>query len=152
MRKIERATVYRLSVSAELGQKKKNVTRVRLDKKLGIIGDAHGETFRQVSLLPFESFDKLQHPDLIIQPGDFAENVTTWNLDFNRLKIGTRIRLGHRVRLEIVQMGKECHQGCVIRETVGDCIMPREGVFARVLASGEVSIGDPIEIESQESK
>jgi len=147
---VNQATVYRLSISAELAQKKQNVDRVRFDCERGIIGDAHGATWRQVSLLPVESFAKIAHPDLVIQPGDFAENITTQGLDFAQIEIGTRLKLGKDARLEIVQIGKECHHGCIIRQTVGDCIMPREGVFARVVMPGEILVGDAIEIETSE--
>lgn len=146
----QRPSVYRISISPLAGQKKTNVPSARLDVEGGILGDAHGATFRQVSLLPYESFSKLQHPELDIQPGDFAENITTKNLDFEGIKIGTRLKIGENVRLEIIQIGKECHNSCIIRETVGDCIMPKEGVFARVRNSGTVRVGDPIEIESED--
>ncbi len=141
-------TVYRLSISKQKGQKKHNVPRVNLDVKKGIIGDAHGETDRPVSLLPFESFRKLVHPDLSINPGDFAENITTSGLDFSTIRLGTTLKLGNKARLEVVQIGKECHESCIIRETAGDCIMPTEGVFAKVISPGEVAVNDPIEIES----
>ncbi|HEX7344187.1 MAG TPA: MOSC domain-containing protein, partial [bacterium] len=117
------------------------------DVKRGIIGDAHGTTVRQVSLLPIESFVKVAHPDLHVQPGDFAENITTQGLDFQQIQVGTRLKIGASARLEVIQIGKECHRGCVIRQTVGDCIMPREGIFAKVLAGGEAALGDEIEIE-----
>lgn len=144
------AIVYRLSISAQKGQRKTNVPSARLDERLGIVGDAHGTTERQVSLLPLESFSKLEHPDLVISPGDFAENITTEGLDFDLLKMGTVIRLGDDARLQVIQIGKECHEDCIIRQKVGDCIMPREGVFARVITPGEIQVGDPIEIEKSE--
>jgi MOSC domain-containing protein YiiM len=144
---MNKGSIYRISTSAEMGQKKSNVERVRLDVKRGIIGDAHGTTVRQVSLLPIESFVKVAHPDLHVQPGDFAENITTQGLDFQQIQVGTRLKIGASARLEVIQIGKECHRGCVIRQTVGDCIMPREGIFAKVLAGGEAALGDEIEIE-----
>ena len=147
-----KATVYRLSISAQRGVKKTNVPRVRVDVKRGIIGDGHGRTERQISLLPIESFGKLDHPDLAISPGDFGENITTQHLDFSQLQVGTKVRLGNGVRLEIIQIGKECHDGCAILEITGDCIMPREGVFARVLAPGVIQVGDGIEIEANNRK
>lgn len=146
---MNKGSIHRISISAELGQKKSNVESVRLDEERGIIGDAHGATWRQVSLLPIESFAKVQHPELNVQPGDFAENITTQGLDFALIRIGTRLKLGKDAKLEIVQIGKECHNECVIRQTVGDCIMPREGVFARVLKGGEIGVGDAIAIESE---
>ncbi|MBU0518564.1 MOSC domain-containing protein [bacterium] len=140
------ATVFRLSISANKGEKKRNVSKVTFDEKLGIIGDAHGTSERQISLLPIESFGKLQAPDLVINPGDFAENVTTIDLDFSKISIGTRLQLGSEAQIEIMQIGKECHENCIIREKVGDCIMPREGVFGRVLRSGTVRVGENITI------
>ncbi len=144
---MKKATVYRISISPEKGQKKVNVPGVFMDEKSGIIGDAHGTTDRPVSLLPYESFSKLKHPNLILHPGDFAENITTNGLDFSQLQLGTIIKIGQDARLEIIQIGKECHDNCEIKELIGDCIMPREGVFAKVVVPGEVRADDSIEIE-----
>lgn len=144
--KMIRPHIFRISVAAEKGQKKRNVKRALFFAGEGIEGDAHSESSRPVSLLPFESFEKLKHPDLQINPGDFAENITTLGVDFAGLKVGTRVLLGRAVKVKIIQIGKECHRGCVIRETVGDCIMPGEGVFACVLTGGEVSEGDPVRV------
>ena len=138
--------IFRISIAAEKEQKKRNVKSALLKAGEGIVGDAHSGSARPVSLLPFESFKKLEHPDLQISPGDFAENITTLGVDFAKLTIGARLMLGQAVKVEIIQIGKECHLGCIIRETVGDCIMPREGVFARVLAGGKIKEGDPIRI------
>ena len=138
-------SVYRLSLSSRKGEKKRNVDKVMINSG-GIEGDAHAGTFRAVSLLPFESFQKLDHPGLNILPGDFAENITTTGLDFRKMIVGTRIALGGNVTLEVVQIGKECHNGCIIRETVGDCIMPREGLFVKVITGGELRTGDSIRI------
>jgi MOSC domain-containing protein YiiM len=140
------AKVHRLSVSPTKGTKKANVSRVQVDVQRGILGDAHGTSKRQVSLLPLESFDKLKTVDFEIHPGDFAENITTIGLDFSKIKIGSVLKVGETVQLEVIQIGKECHEDCVIRRKVGDCIMPREGVFARVLQSGEVRVGDSIRV------
>jgi len=139
--------VFRLSISDKKGDKKKNVDYVVVNDG-GIEGDVHANTGRPVSLLPFESFKKLDHPDLIINPGDFAENITTREVDFENLNIGTKIEIGKTVKLEVIQLGKKCHNGCIIRETVGDCIMPREGVFARVLQGGNIGIGDQIKLSA----
>ena len=79
-----------------------------------------------------------------LKPGDFAENITTVGLDFSRISIGSRLRIGESTELQITQIGKECHQGCYIREVVGDCIMPREGVFASVIKGGHINTGDEI--------
>ncbi len=149
MREIDkkvRPHIFRISISAEKGLKKRNVKSALLAAGKGIKGDAHSGSARPVSLLPYESFKKLEHPDLDISPGDFAENITTLGVDFAKLTIGTKLSLGQAVKVEIIQIGKECHLECIIRETVGDCIMPREGVFARVLTGGEIKEGDPIRI------
>lgn len=142
------AHIYRISVAPEKGQKKTNTGEVYIRAGYGIDGDAHSRSGRPVSLLPFESFKKVYHPDLRVSPGDFAENITTRGLDFSPIHIGTQISLGDAVLLEVIQIGKKCHHGCIIRETVGDCIMPREGVFARVLSGGKIREGDPIRIVS----
>ena len=138
-------SVFRLSVSAVKGEKKQNVKSVTITGD-GIEGDAHVGTARAISLLPFERFASLAHPDLAINPGDFGENVTTVGLDFKKLTTGTRLGLGSAVVIEVVQVGKDCHNGCAIKEMVGDCIMPREGLFARVITGGKLSEGDPIRI------
>lgn len=143
-----KAKVYKLSISPQIGLKKYNVPQVFIDEERGIIGDAHGTTDRPVSLLPFESFRKINRPDLDLKPGDFAENITTIGLDFSLLHIGTIIQIGESARLEVIQIGKECHEVCAIKSAVGDCIMPREGVFAKVINAGEVHTDDPIVIET----
>ncbi|MBI4643123.1 MAG: MOSC domain-containing protein, partial [Deltaproteobacteria bacterium] len=101
---------------------------------------------RQVSLLARESIDKMRAAGAAVNPGDFAENLTTEGLDVCALPVGTRLIVGPEVELEITQIGKACHKGCAIREQVGDCVMPREGVFARVLREGVVKPGDSIEV------
>jgi MOSC domain-containing protein YiiM len=140
------AKILRISISSKLGQKKKNITRAVLETGKGIEGDIHSETARPLSLLPFESFAKLSHPNLNLRPGDFAENITTIGLDFTGIRLGSRLLLGEAVEVEIIQIGKECHLGCAIRDYAGDCIMPKEGAFARVLKGGELRDGDPIRI------
>ncbi|UCC45789.1 MAG: MOSC domain-containing protein [Candidatus Zixiibacteriota bacterium] len=139
------ATVFRLSVSGSKEQKKTNVRRVTVTNE-GIVGDAHSGTARALSLLPYESFEQYGHLGLNIGPGDFGENVTTLGIDFAELTVGSKLALGDSVVIEIIQVGKECHDGCDIKQTVGDCIMPREGLFARVLTEGKVNEGDSIRI------
>jgi len=131
-------------VSKEVGEKKHNVETARLVENYGIDGDAHAGTERQVSLLPLESFSKMDGNLVELKPGVFAENLTTSGLDFAGATVGRRIVVGDKIELVVTQIGKECHHGCHIREVVGDCIMPREGVFARVLKGGTVRVGDRI--------
>lgn len=113
----------------------------------GLAEDAHaGDWHRQVSLLAWESIGKAQAMGLDVKEGDFAENVTTEGIDLLKLPLGTRLRIGD-VLLELSQIGKVCHTKCAIWHLAGDCIFPREGVFAVALESGEIRIGDPISIE-----
>lgn len=136
--------IYKISIASQKGMKKTNIDSAELKEDFGIIGDAHAGSMRQVSLLPFESFDKVKNDIVEINPGDFAENITTVGVDFNNLFIGKKMKLGRSIELEITQIGKECHHGCYIRQAVGDCIMPREGVFAKVISGGDISVGDAI--------
>ena len=138
-----------ISVSEKRGTQKTNVPRAELKADFGIIGDAHsGNWHRQVSLLAFESIDKMIAKGAKVAPGNFAENITTEGIDLCALKIGSKLKLGAEVELEITQSGKKCHSRCEIFEQVGDCIMPREGIFARVVKAGAINVGDPIEIIS----
>ncbi|MEW6657134.1 MAG: MOSC domain-containing protein [Thermodesulfobacteriota bacterium] len=141
------ARIVAVSVSDRKGVVKHNVDQARLVVDHGLEGDAHAEGgHRQVSLLARESIDKMRAAGAQVNPGDFAENLTTLGLDVCGLPVGTRLKVGPEVELEITQVGKACHKGCAIRELVGDCIMPREGVFARVLQAGMVKPGDAIEV------
>ncbi|UCG63296.1 MAG: MOSC domain-containing protein [Candidatus Zixiibacteriota bacterium] len=137
--------MFRLSVSATKGGKKENVKNVSVTLN-GFDGDAHSGTSRALSLLPCESIEAIKTDGFDIRPGDFGENITTVGVDFGLLDVGTKIALGDSVIIEIVQVGKDCHHGCEIKESLGDCIMPRQGLFARVLAEGELNEGDPIRI------
>ncbi|MGQ9688018.1 MAG: MOSC domain-containing protein [Desulfobaccales bacterium] len=140
-------TVVAVSVSDRKGVVKENVPEARLVVGHGLEGDAHaGAWHRQVSLLALESLDKMRAAGAAVKPGDFAENITTRGLAVDQLPVGTRLRLGLEAELTITQIGKKCHAGCAIRELVGDCIMPREGVFARVDKGGVVRMGDSIEV------
>jgi len=141
------ARIIAVSVSDRKGVVKHNVPQARLLVEHGLEGDAHAEGgIRQVSLLARESIDKMRAAGAQVNPGDFAENLTTLGLDVCSLPVGTRLKVGPEVELEITQIGKACHKGCAIREQVGDCVMPREGVFARVLKGGMVAPGDTIEV------
>jgi len=118
---------------------------VTLKQNHGILGDAHaGDWHRQVSLLAIESIHKMQKMGLDVDTGDFAENITTEGIDLVALPIGSRLRIGETL-LEVTQIGKECHTRCAIYHQVGDCVMPKEGAFAKVINDGVVAAGDSIE-------
>ena len=136
-----------ISISKERGTPKVNVPKAQLQANFGIVGDAHaGHWDRQISLLGFERIDKMDTKGLDISPGDFAENITTEGIDLETLTIGSRLKLGVTVELEITKFGKTCHGRCQIYERIGDCIMPRDGVFARVTRGGSIVVGDNIEV------
>lgn len=140
------AAVVSVCTSDVKGAKKKAVGRGRLLPDWGIEGDAHGGNWhRQISLLGIESINKIRNKGLHVNSGDFAENITTEGIELYSLPIGTQLKIGDTL-LEITQIGKECHSRCTIFQTVGDCVMPREGVFARVLRGGIITKGDRIEI------
>lgn len=137
--------VMAVSISGKKGEKKNNVPSVTLKPNHGIEQDAHaGDWHRQVSLLAMESIEKIRAKGLDVRPGDFAENITTEGIDLWTLPIGTRLEVGDAVVLEVTQIGKECHNRCAIFHQVGDCVMPREGIFARVVKAGIVVPGDRI--------
>ena len=140
--------VVAVCTSTKKGMKKKNVQSGFLVENSGFSGDAHSspETHRQVSLLAMESIDKMKKLGLDVKPGDFAENITTCGVDLTPLPIGTRLSAGQDAVLEVTQIGKECHSPCEIGRQVGDCIMPREGIFCRVIKGGNVETGDEIRI------
>jgi len=141
--------IHRISISAEKGTKKQNVPSAELRADFGIVGDAHAGSGRQVSLLPLESFDLIRAKLSDVQPGDFAENLTISGTELQKATIGTRLIIGDRIELVVTQIGKKCHHGCYIREIVGDCIMPREGVFAAVVTGGRITVGDSITMFEQ---
>lgn len=132
--------------SDKKGTRKQEIGEGVLKEGFGLVGDAHADntSHRQVSLLPVESIEKMRQLGLDVSPGDFAENLTTEGIDLLSLPVGTRLRVGNEVLLEITQIGKECHTGCAIFQQVGKCIMPEEGIFARVLRGGRVKKGDEI--------
>uniref|UniRef100_C6E2J9 MOSC domain containing protein n=1 Tax=Geobacter sp. (strain M21) TaxID=443144 RepID=C6E2J9_GEOSM len=139
-------SIVAVSVSTSKGEKKTPVESVHVRENFGIIGDAHaGDWHRQVSLLAQESIDKMVSLGLSVGPGDFAENITTRGVDLVNLPIGTRLAIGPVV-LEISQIGKVCHTRCAIFYQAGDCVMPKEGVFAKVVSGGVVRPSDEIEL------
>jgi MOSC domain-containing protein YiiM len=136
--------VIAVCISEQKGQRKTPVAAVELRENHGIVGDAHaGDWHRQVSLLATESIAKMQAMGLAVDSGDFAENITTRGIDLVTLPIGTRLAVGEAV-IEVTQIGKECHTRCAIYYQAGDCVMPKEGIFARVLKGGTIAAGDPI--------
>jgi MOSC domain-containing protein YiiM len=139
--------VRAISISVQKGVPKTNVPQAELQADFGIVGDAHAGGPRQVSLLAGEQIDELREETADIAPGDFAENITTQGLDLRLLRVGNRLRIGATVELEITQLGKRCHGRCAIFERLGDCIMPREGAFARVVQPGLIQVGDAITID-----
>ena len=142
------ASVVAVCKSKKKGTKKEAIAEGLFKEDYGLIGDAHADcqTNRQVSLLATESIDKMRSRGLNLSPGDFAENITTEGIDLCRLPVGTRILVSDEVLLEVTQIGKECHTACAIRRQVGQCIMPKEGVFARVVRGGLVKPGDKVKI------
>jgi len=132
--------------SDKKGTRKEVVAEGVLREDYGLVDDAHADccTHRQVSLLAAESIDKMRQLGLDVGPGDFAENLTTEGIDLISLPVGARLSVGEEVTLEITQIGKECHTKCAIFRQVGQCVMPEEGVFARVIRGGVVEAGDSI--------
>ena len=142
------AGIIAVCKSDKKGTKKQDVKEGLLKAEFGLVDDAHADccTHRQVSLLAMESIDKMRALGLDVNPGDFAENLTTEGIDLISLPVGTRMSAGKQVILEVTQIGKECHAGCAIFQQVGKCIMPEEGVFARVIRGGPVRAGDQIKV------
>ena len=142
-----KASVLKVSISEKKGTTKHNVPSINLIVDHGVENDAHaGPGKRQVSLLAIESIETMNASDMNLNPGDFAENITTKNIDLPALPIGTRLKIGDVV-LEVSQIGKECHTKCEIFEKVGSCIMPTEGIFAKVVTGGTIKENDNIEVE-----
>jgi cyclic pyranopterin phosphate synthase len=141
-------TVVAVNVSAAKGERKKSHPEVLLRVEHGIEGDAHaGPWHRQVSLLAQESIDKMTAQGLDVGPGDFAENITTLGVEVAALPLQTTLDLGEAL-VEVTQIGKECHSRCAIYEQAGDCVMPREGIFVRVLRGGRVAPGDAVRVRA----
>ena len=143
--------VVSLAISKKKGTRKETTDQVQVIQDHGIEGDAHaGDWHRQVSLLAAESIDASRKAGLDVAFGDFAENIATTGVDWKTLPLGTRIEIGDAVLLEITQIGKECLRKCAIFYQAGDCIMPKEGVFARVLKGGSIRCGDEIRLDIPE--
>ena len=138
--------IMAVCISEKRGTQKKNIDKVCLIENFGLEGDAHGGNWhRQVSLLSYEKVRAFEEKGISVEDGAFGENLLVEGFDFKTLPVGTRFRCGEAL-LEMTQIGKECHSHCEIYQAVGDCIMPREGVFARVLHGGVIQIGDELEI------
>ena len=145
--KSQKGEIIAVSISEKKGTKKRNVESAELNENFGIISDAHAEGGkRQVSLLAFESIEKMKNKGLNVKAGDFAENITTQGIDLLSLRLGDKLSIGKNAILEISQIGKECHTRCNIYYQAGDCVMPKEGIFARVLKGGIIRQGDKIEV------
>jgi MOSC domain-containing protein YiiM len=140
--------IVSINISGSKGVRKKPVKEVIVRTEYGIEGDAHASSdwHRQVSLLALESVRKMQALGLDVNPGDFAENITTEGIDLVSLPVGTRMAIGGEVVAEVSQIGKECHTRCAIYYQAGDCVMPKEGIFVRVLRGGKIGEGDIIRI------
>lgn len=138
--------ILAISISEKKGMKKHNVGSALLKEGFGIVGDAHGGSSRQVSLLAQESIEKMKKKGLNVGAGDFAENITTQGLDLCSLKIGDKLKINKDVILEITQIGKVCHTRCNIYYQAGDCVMPKEGIFGRVLQDSIIKVGDKVEV------
>lgn len=137
--------VLAVCISEKVGMRKTNIGTAYARANWGLEGDAHaGDWHRQISLLAMESIEKMRAKGLDVGPGDFAENITTEGITLVDLPIGTRLRLGEAI-VEVTQIGKVCHDRCAIYYQAGDCVMPREGIFVRVLRGGKISVGDTLE-------
>ncbi len=142
-----KGTIKAISISQERGTQKTNVPQAEVRVGFGIVGDAHAANWhRQVSLLAVESINKMVEMGAKVSPGSFAENITTEGIKLLKLPVESKLKVGEDVELEITQIGKECHSRCEIFEQVGDCVMPREGIFAKVTKGGLIKVGDIIEV------
>jgi MOSC domain-containing protein YiiM len=143
------ADVHSVNISRAKGERKQPVSSAELKAGHGLVGDGHaGGWHRQVSLLALESIDKMRRRGIDVGPGDFAENLTTSGIDLLQLPLGSRLKVGGAI-LEVTQHGKECHDRCAIYRQAGDCVMPREGIFAVVVEGAVISRGDGIEVVSR---
>ncbi len=145
------AKILSINVSDQKGTRKKPLQMAIVRENFGIDGDAHASEnwHRQISLLAMESIEKMRQLGLKVNPGDFAENITTEGIDLKNLAVGTKLKVGSII-VEVTQIGKECHTRCAIYRKVGDCIMPKEGIFVKILKGGVIKIGDPVDILTEE--
>jgi MOSC domain-containing protein YiiM len=143
----QKGKLVAVCISETKGTRKKNIGQGQLIPDFGLEKDAHGGPWhRQVSLLAIESINKMRDLGLDVNPGDFAENLTTEGIDLVSLPIGTKLKIGDHSIGEVTQIGKECHNRCAIYYQAGDCVMPKEGIFIKILQGGTVAVGDIIEI------
>ncbi|WP_251421739.1 MOSC domain-containing protein [Veillonella agrestimuris] len=139
--------IIAISKSEKKGQKKYNIESANLIVDHGMEGDAHaGNWHRQISLLGIASIEHMKAQGADVKPGDFAENITVEGLVLYEIPVGTKVKIGDEAILEITQIGKECHQGCAIMQQVGSCIMPTQGIFAKVLHNGTIRVGDEVQL------
>lgn len=143
------AKIISINISGKKGERKKAVDSAVLKENFGIENDAHASDkwHRQVSLLAIESVKKMQDMGLDVGPGDFAENITTEGIDLPVLPLGTKITIGRDIEVEVTQIGKVCHDRCNIYYQAGDCVMPKEGIFVKVLKGGTIKPGDEIRVK-----
>lgn len=143
----QNGTIVSIAISKKKGTRKSLINSVNIIENHGLENDAHaGDWHRQVSFLSAESIEQAKSEGLNVTYGDFAENFVTLGIDWHSVAIGTRVLISDTVELEITQIGKECHKKCAIYYQAGDCIMPREGIFAKVLKGGTVTEGAQISI------
>jgi MOSC domain-containing protein YiiM len=148
---MSKGTIVAVCTSRKKGTPKTDVGSGFLEKGYGLRADAHGgDWHRQVSLLSKEQIQTMKAKGLEVGPGSFAENLTTSNFDLGSVRVGDRLRVGTSALLEVTQIGKECHTRCAIYHKVGECIMPEQGVFTRVIEDGAVRVGDFIELDLHE--
>jgi MOSC domain-containing protein YiiM len=145
------AKIISVCTSECKGTRKSPVEFGVFETGVGLVGDAHaaGDNIREVSLLAIESINKMNNQDFHFNPGDFAENLTTSGINLVSLPVGTRLQVGRDVILEVTQIGKKCHTKCAIFKEVGKCVMPKEGIFARVLKAGTVRAEDALSMIQQ---
>lgn len=143
----EAGVLVSINTSQVKGEIKRPVDEAELKEDHGIAGDVHaGSSVKQVSLLDDSEIRAMEdRTGVELNPGDFAENLTSSGLDMDDFAVGDRLRVGEAVLLEVSQIGKTCHEDCVVKEKTGECIMPEKGLFFRVLQGGRLTPGDPIE-------